>query len=453
MTTTAGASPHDTRPILRRILANAGMLLGGRSVNAVLTLACLALAARALGAQTFGLLVLINAFAQFLGEVVKFQSWQTVLHYGARPLAENRPADFQQVLRFTLTLDAIGGLIGVAIGVAGALVFGRILGWPSELAPAAALYALTVAVMATATPTGLLRLLDRFDIIAGQSSVVSSVRLIGAAAGFLLHWPLKAFLAAWAAGTVAGFLYMGGAALGQLRRRRLAEGFRWRGPLTAGMPGAWRFALATNFSATLEVAFTHVVTLVLGALLGPSQAAFWRVGREVADAIAKPARLLIPALYPELAKLRVEKGEAQMTRLALQVGLVGGGVGLVLLAVTAAAGGPLLTLVLGEAFAPAARLMTWQVTAAVIAILALPLEPMLVSLGRPGAALRVRLVVSLAFLAAIGPIVSTFGAAGAGAALVGAAAAMAAGMLWMFLRGRSSPESSEESACAPPPSA
>jgi O-antigen/teichoic acid export membrane protein len=219
------------------------------------------------------------------------------------------------------------------------------------------------------------------------------------------------------------------------------------------MPGAWRFALATNLSATLDVAFTHAVTLVVGALLGPVEAAFWRVGREVADALAKPSKLLIPALYPELAKLRVEKGEAHMTRLALQVGVVGGGVGLALLGVSVVAGGPLLTLVLGAAFAPAASLMNWQVCAAVIGILALPLEPMLVSLGRPGVALRVRLFVSLLFLAAIGPLVSHFGAQGAGAALVAASTAMGLGMLWMFLRDRSAASlAREETACDSPPS-
>ncbi len=37
-----------------------------------------------------GVLVLINAFAQFLGEVAKFQSWQTILQYGAAPFAESR---------------------------------------------------------------------------------------------------------------------------------------------------------------------------------------------------------------------------------------------------------------------------------------------------------------------------------------------------------------------------
>src|SRR5689334_14256447 len=74
------------RPILKRVVTNAGMLLGGRTVNAVLSLAYMAIAARALGVRELGVLVLIQAFAQFLGDVVKFQSWQTIIHYGTQPL-------------------------------------------------------------------------------------------------------------------------------------------------------------------------------------------------------------------------------------------------------------------------------------------------------------------------------------------------------------------------------
>ena len=65
------------------------------------------------------------------------------------------------------------------------------------------------------------------------------------------------------------------------------------GPLSAGLPGVWRFAGATNFSSSLDVAFTHIVTLAVGAVMGPAPAALWRIGRQVADGLAKPARLLI----------------------------------------------------------------------------------------------------------------------------------------------------------------
>ena len=421
---------YNIDPVLGRVLSNAAVLLGGRVANAVMGLAAIALTARALGLTSFGVLILIHAFAQFLGETVKFQSWQTVLHYGASPLADGRAADFGKVLRFTLALDAIGAIVGVAVGLIATLAFGDRLGLSPEHRPAAALYVLSVAFMVSATPMGLLRLLDRFDVLARQTALVALVRLIGCGIGFVTAASMPVFLVFWAAGVIAGFAYIAWVAWSELKARGLLSRLAWRGaPLTEGMPGAWRFAWSTNLSATVDVAFTHVITLALGALVGPAQAALWRIGRQVADAIAKPARLLTASLYPELARLHAgEGGQAGMWRLARVIGLLAGVLGVALMGLTLGGGEWLLRITMGPQFTQAATLMTWQVGAAVIGLVALPFEPMLVSLGRAGTALWVRLLVCVAYLALLGPVVTRYGALGAAVALVIASALMALGM-------------------------
>ncbi len=298
------------------------------------------------------------------------------------------------------------------------------------MAGPAALYALSIFAMTSATAVGLLRLFDRFRWLAGEQAVSSGVRLIGCAVAYWLHASIDGFLLAWALGSLASFLYLAGLAWREMRRRGLLQGFTLAGPLSAGLDGVWKFAGATNFSSSLDVAFTHIVTLAVGAVMGPAPAALWRIGRQVADGLAKPARLLIPALYPELARLRAAGGIDQMRSVAVRVGLFGGGAAALLLAITAVAGDDLLGLVMGPAFVAASGVMTWQVAAAAVGVLALPIEPMLVTLGAAGAAMRVRLAVCLAYLAVLIPLIKAFGLAGAGAALLAAMILMTLGMFF-----------------------
>ncbi|MBL8771793.1 MAG: lipopolysaccharide biosynthesis protein [Phenylobacterium sp.] len=452
MTASQAEQIAGVRPILMRVLANAGRLLGGRTINALLGLATMAIAARALGAPTLGVLVLIQAFVAFLADVVEFQSWQTVLHYGSRPLAEGRKADFQRVVRFSLTLDIVSALVAVSVGVLGSFLFAGRLGWSEAEAPIAALFMLTAVFTVSATPTGLLRLFDRFDVMARQAVLIALIRLVASAMAWVLGGGLPGFLLAYFVATLGSWCYLAGSAYAELKRRGLTEGFSWRGPLAAGMPGIWRFAWNTNLAAGLDVLFTHVATLMVGAIAGPTQAAFWRVGRQVADAMAKPAKLLTPALYPELARLRADERMHAMWRLARNVGLLTGGVGALLLLVTTVAGPPLLSAVLGKEFAPAADAMTWQVAAAVIGICALPLEPLLISLGKPGRAVWVRLAVGIAFVAALPFLISRFGLIGAGAGLAAAAGALALGMLWFILRENGNRRAADARAPDPPES-
>ncbi|WP_299008194.1 lipopolysaccharide biosynthesis protein [uncultured Caulobacter sp.] len=428
------AAPEHATPPIKRVLANAGHLLSGRVVNAVVGLAYIALTARSLGKETMGVLVIINAFAQFLGEVAHFESWQTVLTYGTDPLLKKERTKFQQVLRLSLMLDLISSIIGVSLGVLGAWLFWKELRWPDGMSGYGALYALSIGVMTSATGVGLLRLFDRFRFLAAEQAVSSFVRMIGCAICAVTHAPIQYFLLAWAAGTFASFFYIAGIAIWDLKKRGLLEGFSILGPTSKDLPGVWRFALSTNFSGTLEVGFTHVLTMAVGALLGPAQAAFWRIGKQVADGMAKPARLMVPALYPELAKMRASGGQQAMTKLAIQIALIGGAAAGVLLAVSLLAGRWILETVMGQAYGAAAGVMNWQVAAAAIGVMTLPLEPMLVSMRAAGAALMVRLIVVICYFAALVPLIERFGLTGAGAALVASALAMAIGMYLMARR-------------------
>ena len=428
------------------------MLLGGKAANAVLGLAALGVAARGLGLGLFGVLILVHAFAEAVGEIAKFQSWQSVIHYGSKPWAEGRLPDFQRILRFTAVLDIASSIAGVVIGAAGAAVVGPWLKWPPGTAPAAMLYTTSVAFMVSATPLGVLRLFGRFDLIAGQATVASLVWLVGGVGAWALHAGLAAYLAIWWTGTFVAFVFLAVAAWRELRRRDALRDLDWRrGGLTQGFPGLWRFAFTTNANASLELAFTHVSTLIVGGLLNPSQAALWRVARLVGDAIAAPARMLVPALYPELARLRAAGDDRALAQLGLQVGAVVGVVATVMLALAIVAGGPLLSLAMGRAFAAAGPVMTWQVAAAVIGIWALPLEPILISTGRAGTALRTRVLVSAAYLIALQPLVSRLGVVGAGVASVGAAILMGGGMLLGVIRWRRDPLNGLRTSPTPPP--
>jgi O-antigen/teichoic acid export membrane protein len=434
----AAVEPGSERPEggkLKRVVKNAGVLLGGKTVNAGISLAYLAVSAHYLGVEAMGALVLINAFAMAVGEVAKFQSWQAVLHYGTRPLNEGRIGDFQRVVRLSLLLDLASAVVGVAAGIAGIHFFGQYLRWPPEAVPIGTFYALSIAFMVTATPTGVLRLFDRFDILAVQSGVSSVVRLAGSALVALLGFGLQGMALAWFLGNAAALVYLFGTAWTELGKRGLLKGFRWRGVGYAkDFPGFWRFVWSTNLTATLELAFTQVGTLVVGAVTGPAPAALFRIARQVSDALAKPAKLVVQALYPELARLWSVGDQKGLVRLAVQVGLIGGAIATVLLLVATFAGRPFLGLVMGEGFEGAAPVMTCLVAAAAIGVWALPFEPMLISTGRAGAAVKVRLVVSAFYLAALVPAVRSHGLIGAGVAELVASILMFTGMLISVLR-------------------
>jgi len=76
---------------LRRVLLNSARLLGGKSVSAVFGLGYVALAARGLGLEGYGTLILIHTFTAVVSRIFSFKSWQTLLRYGT-PLLQRGDA-------------------------------------------------------------------------------------------------------------------------------------------------------------------------------------------------------------------------------------------------------------------------------------------------------------------------------------------------------------------------
>lgn len=425
--------------MLRRVLTNASVLLAGKSVTAILSLGYMALAARALGIEQFGILILIHAYAQTVGDICKFQSWQAIIHYGTAPLRERRIADFRRLLRFSLLLDLLSAVAGALIGVAGAAFLGPWLGWSAEAMPAAVLYATSIAFLVAATPTGVLRLVDRFDLMAAHGNVGALVRLLGAGAAFVLGGDLTVFLAVWYGASVLTCCALFGSAWWQLRRRGCLDPMEppaepaLKG-LTAGFPGLWKFVWATNLNSTLNIGFRQLTVLVIGAMLGPREAALFRVARQISDAIAKPTRLLVPALYPELAQLWSSRRLVDLRRLVLQIGAIAGGAAVLLVSLVLLAAAPALRVIMGPDFVQGADIMVWLVTAAAVGVAGLPFEPLLISVGEASAALLIRAATMILYLPALLLLVDRYGVEGAGIGILGGALLLFASQFVAVLR-------------------
>ncbi|QDH25066.1 lipopolysaccharide biosynthesis protein [Neokomagataea tanensis] len=410
---------------VRRVMRNLGVLLGGRAVNAPLSLVHIGLATHLLGSYGFGLIAMMYAFARTIGDVVDFQSWQTVLQYGLRPLTDGNRREFQRIVAFSLLLDISGGIAGLVIGVMISVFAMHSLGWPPEIHRIGILYCFSILFMASATPTGLLRVFNRYDLLAVQGTVATFIRVIGTAA-MLLAGPSVAFLAAvWFLAEVAAWATISFMALSEMIRRETHIGFREafysvvcdlaHRRFSRNYPRLWRFVFSTNINSTLALAFGHIGTLVVGAFVGPASAGYYRIASQIAAGIAKPATLIQTTVYPEMARLWRDRAMSRLRRLTVQVALTAGAIGTALLLITFFAGEPLLRLYIGPSGAIETLPVTlWLLAAEVVTVWGLPLEPLLFTIDRSDAAIIARCLECILFLPGLILVVQKYGLNGVG---------------------------------------
>src|SRR4051795_4131982 len=152
----------------RSLLKNSSYLAVSKGVAAVAGIATLAFVGRGLGLETFGILILIASYAQAANGLAKFQSWQVVVRYGGAALSRGDIETFKSSASFSLGLDVLSGLVGMALAM---LLLPFLAGWfglPDKYLGLAMAYCLLIPTMGASSPTGMLRALDRFDLISWQ---------------------------------------------------------------------------------------------------------------------------------------------------------------------------------------------------------------------------------------------------------------------------------------------
>lgn len=405
----------------RSLLKNSSYLAASKIVAAIAQVATLALVGRGLGVTMFGTLILIVSYAKAVSGLSKFQPWQLVVRYGGPAIASGVHEDFKTSTGFAFALDVVSGVGGMIVAVIAAPFISGWFGIEQRYLWIAILYCTLLPTMGAATPVGVLRALDRFDLISWQGTAAPIVRAILAAIAFVLKAPFEAYVAIWYVTDLGGDLYMWFLAWREMRRRAIHRGIR---PTLRpnSLPGAWRFAIHVNLTTSLQTAWGPVARLVVGGLLGPSSAALFRIASSLADGAQKPADLLAKAFYPEV--MRMDISTKHPWRLMLRSAAIAGSVALAAILILLVGGKPLVQLLFGKQFLGAYPILMVLLLAPMIGIFTFPLPSMLYALDRPDAPLKARVIATIVYFALIAPFCWRFGVIGAASAFVTAFATM-----------------------------
>jgi O-antigen/teichoic acid export membrane protein len=399
----------------RSLLKNSSYLGLSKIVAAVCGIATLAMAGRGLGVLLFGTLILITSYIKAVNGIAKFQSWQLIVRYGGHGVAHGDPEHFKIATGFAFALDMVSGVGGMIIGAALLPFISRWVGINPQYLWLAMLYCTVIPIMGSATPDGVLRVFDRFDLISWSSTLMPISRAILATAAFVGGATFPVYVAIWFATDVIGNLYPWLLSWRELKRHGLHTSIRPTLTPTA-LPGVWRFAIDVNLASSVQAVWGPIGRLVVGGLLGPAGAALFRVASVLADAAAKPADLLGKAFYPEV--MRMDLTSKRPWKLMLRGSALVSAVAALAILLLLIGGKPLMILLFGKAFAGAYEPLVILMAIPFIGVLSFPLSPMLYALGRSDGPLKAKLLGSAIFFIAIAPLSWLWGVVGAAIALV-----------------------------------
>lgn len=397
---------------MKRLFSNMGWLLGGRGVNAVLSLVYLALATRALGTVGFGHFALIVALGQAITGLANFQTWQFIVRWGANGDGGSvDPDKAREATGFAIALDLVSAGLGIVLAGAVILSAPYWLEVPPDLLWLAFGYcAISLAAIRT-TPTGILRLHFQYARAAGAEAVQPVVRATGSIVAFLLMPTVTGFIIAYAIAEIAVALALW---LVAMRVQPVSLASVSLKTIPARHKDAWRFVVSTNLSGSLSIAGKQVMILLVGTFGGAALAGGFRVASQLGQALVSLAQTVSKAILPELVHSR--ENALDIARRMANIAAIGG----VIAVVTALVFGRIgLELIAGKEFGVFYWAMVILAIAGAVELVGASLESLLVSSGKAHISFIVRAVPTVLALVFLDAAIDWNGAKGAAFALLG----------------------------------
>ena len=400
-------------PVLGVFARNLKWIFSSQMAVAVLGMVFLAIAARTLGAAGLGLLALVEAYARIVARLTHFEPWQAVIRYGSEALEADEPERFGRLIGLSVLLDLAGGLLAALTALILLPLLAPLLGLDDAQQWLLAAGALAIVFSLRATGISLLRLYDRFDLLAKIDAAMAAFRVCLA----VLAWALGAGLAGFVAIFVLISLIDGVLAFVAGRRQMRPKGHRIQyGRLRQTLdqnPGFLRLVWDSNLAVILRQTSQRLDVIILATLVPVASVGYYHIARRCGDAALRLGRPLSQAIYPELARFAARGETRRLSRIVRGISLGFAAVLVVVLVPVIWQLAPIIKAVFGPDYLPAVTAVSIQTVAVGIYLSGIILNPALLSLGQGRAMVRIGAMTAALFFILFIPMVSVFGVAGA----------------------------------------
>lgn len=397
-------SIKSKKSVEMRIASNAGMIVGAKALGVVLGLGTIKIATLVLDSPAmFGTLIFLHAYMLFFGEVTTFKSWQSIIRFGSDDVENNDVKGFGRLIKFCAKLDflsvAVAYILSVALMGLAVWIFSHYPDFKPEdldldlLAKFVPLYCLVLLLRMLGTPYGILRLFDRFGLIAIEALSLPIMRFAGSLYVLWSGGGFTEFLIVWFAASALNYFLVILFAVRELRIRNLLQPvLKAKQNLRHTRPGLWPFALKANVDSSIASGFMHLPLILVTAVFGPAWAGIYKIAEEVMKLLTEGFKLLDHVIYPELAKFVAQGAPSKIWPVVRRASLWMLGVG--------AAGSAFIwffgpaaissEILFGEAYRESAYLAAILVPGAALLGMVTPIYPIFYAANKPERAIFVR---------------------------------------------------------------
>lgn len=167
----------DQNDFWKNLCKNSFFAFAGDSVASIINLIISVVLIKLIGNFGYGILILSQSYMQIMDILLNIQSWKSIIQFGQKALVEKNITKLCSYVKIGTLLDISTAIVGGIIAFLSADLIGFFLGWSNELICCAKIFSITIFSHFSGTPTAILRISNRFNLVALQKIIASILKL------------------------------------------------------------------------------------------------------------------------------------------------------------------------------------------------------------------------------------------------------------------------------------
>lgn len=298
-----------TNHFWRNLFKNSFWAFIGESSASAIELIITYILIKAIGSDNYGILILGQSYMSIMDVLINVQSWKSVIQYGQKCLVENSKIALHSYVKLGSILDMSTAILCTLMAFFLVSFVGKIFGWSSELVMCARLFSLTIFSHFAGTPTAILRIFDKFHLVALQKFLGATIKLSALFVPYLKEGKLSLYsvVIAYCLADIANNLMLVLFALLVYRKK-----VGLKGVLKAKSPKhkkefIW-FTLWGTVSEIVDLPVNYFDVFIVSTL-GNSAVSIFKVFKQCVGIIQKVISPIKQSIMPQFSELTAQKNE------------------------------------------------------------------------------------------------------------------------------------------------
>ena len=303
----------------KNLFKNSFWAFAGDSGAAIVGLIITILLIRLIGNDGYGTLILAQSYMLIMDVLLNIQSWKGVIQYGQGALIKNKIDDFYGYIKMGCILDIGTAILGGVFAIAIAGLVGCIFNWSNELIVCAQIFSITIFSHFAGTPTALLRIFNKFNLVAIQKIVSAVLKLSLFGVIFVIYGKVDLILAvvAYAITDIIGNILLIVLAAHEFRKKYSMRKML-KSKYAHDNKKFIKYTLWGSFSEIVDLPIQYFDVFVV-SILNTELVAVYKVFQQIASIISKLTTALHQAIMPQFSELSAKGSKRRGYEIVLKM--------------------------------------------------------------------------------------------------------------------------------------